>query len=397
MDNHTVSQTSEIDDYTVVLSYYDSNSTMNNKQHYRSIKHKNNKLNDSDSFISNLETHGFYDMFSNECKVNTKLIKKSKKNVQLINNNFSTDSEFNKNVKKIKKNVSIENKINNLPIVICKNNSINELVSHGIKKNIIKMNLKLKKKDFPTKKFHKKSFNVENLKNYNNKNIIPDHEVLGLVREAIETNEKVKTNIINSQNRYIISKHTQLKNIDNVKETYEYKYGELYGLLSKADNGYRYTNNFIKLKDDNFICYKNTCKRTNLTIYSNDMTFSHPEKKNIIYEREFSLNLSNTTIYLNIEPKSFFSKYCCTVSNIDKIHLVKINDIILDNVVDNRNGYLIEYRIGIHKKTITIPQLEFILESNNKIYSFICSNRKNFTNWIISILLRQGRELYLFR
>ena len=171
----------------------------------------------------------------------------------------------------------------------------------------------------------------------------------------------------------------------------------MYGLLSKADNGYRYTNNFIKLKDDNFICYKNTCKRTNLTIYSNDMTFSHPEKKNIIYEREFSLNLSNTTIYLNIEPKSFFSKYCCTVSNIDKIHLVKINDIILDNVVDNRNGYLIEYRIGIHKKTITIPQLEFILESNNKIYSFICSNRKNFTNWIISILLRQGRELYLFR
>ena len=121
------------------------------------------------------------------------------------------------------------------------------------------------------------------------------------------------------------------------------------------------------------------------------------KKKNIIYEREFSLNLSNTTIYLNIEPKSFFSKYCCTVSNIDKIHLVKINDIILDNVVDNRNGYLIEYRIGIHKKTITIPQLEFILESNNKIYSFICSNRKNFTNWIISILLRQGRELYLFR
>ncbi|ORD93904.1 hypothetical protein ECANGB1_1392 [Enterospora canceri] len=263
-----------------------------------------------------------------------------------------------------------------------------------IRRNVIKLDIKYDSGVLPATKT-KTPFALTQARFIKNSPEKLNDEITSAFNETVKK-EEVYVNKIKPKNKFVLSKSNGSRSINNVEESYEFKYGELYGLLKKSLEGSKRTSNYVKLKSGELICYKSKPRSSIPDILIPEVHFVHPDKSNTVFEREFSIDLSNANIFLNLEFKTICSRLCCGASTVERVYLMLINDIILDDISSISGGYQVEFRFHDHRKKLKIQRLEFVIEFQEKLYSFMCKTEKELMNWIVSILLRQGKELCMF-
>ncbi|OQS54476.1 hypothetical protein EHP00_1059 [Ecytonucleospora hepatopenaei] len=270
----------------------------------------------------------------------------------------------------------------------------------GFKKNvnIVQMNIKFKNDPVTNRKVLKKSYPSEKFVRDEESEIVREDIIDSFLN--VRNNEIYKHHEESKPNKkFVFGKVSALKHIKDVTDTYEFKYGELYDKLKLSIDSKKGAPSFTKVKGCKMFFYDSHSEKNNKNIeFSSDNYFTDPEhKKNTVkYKKLAEIDLPNANIYFNTEFKGFFKK-CCSVSSVDKAYLLLINDIVLDDVLPcNKGVYIVQYRIGGSRKQLKIQNLEFIVEYGNVLYSCKCDDHKLFMSWVVSILLRQGKEVCAF-
>lgn len=406
------------DDYDIVESYFDSNS--------------------SHTGVDNETTSSIVDIKSHVTQ-NTTFIKLENDSQIFLRNacskidEISEDSQFLRSEKSRLSTAKLTGEPENIrssrnlfTAVNVKENEdsyINDVFEEGVDEIILhdetSSSIKVDKKEDSELGFNKNvnvikmdiKFKSDPVKQRETRKVVPSQRILRDEPSEIITDDVLKSfqNVVHEEaktraaeqkpgKKFVFGKTQSFKDISTVTDTYEFKYGEVFGKLNKRTQNEKSREIFVKLNGSSMFCYsdKRTTKSRDIT-ESTDMFFTDPTDSKIKYKQELAIELSNSKLYLSTEFIGFLRSCYCGVSNVDKAYLVEINDIILDDVVKSTcSGYIIQYRIGSNRKQLKIQNLEFFIEHNEIVYTFKCAEHKVFMNWLVSILLRQGREVCSF-
>ncbi|KAL6122756.1 hypothetical protein NUSPORA_00012 [Nucleospora cyclopteri] len=268
---------------------------------------------------------------------------------------------------------------------------------YNCKRNVFEINLEASEHSIPVRK--RKPVNLKNSTLFLCENDPQSkQEIFQMINKAIDNVKETHGNSkATPPKKFVFGSNFKMINIDFVSGIYEFKYGELYGLLQKHNTNNKYTENYVKLIGSKIICFKSNPIEDDNIVYLNHTTFQNPICPQKNYISEFIINTNDFKLYLNSEISGLCAKlFCCRKVNVDKLYLIEISDGIVERINKEGKLYKVNIKQGDYVKTIAIQKLEFVLESKGKLYSFICNNEQNFTNWLMALQLRHGRELCTF-
>ena len=394
----------EWDDYDVVLSYYDSNSSCMSEKtiNIESQSVANERMKNTNDQLDGLLLSKMPSLFLDTEKYNQNDDCINLRNACSNVNEISVDSEFLTDGKSLvmynKDEVPIKIPVKNKKkaIVLREKTTEDDNIGFDKKVNIIKMDIKFKNDITAPRTPKNKSILAQKILNDEPSEIV-NKDVISAFKTAVDNETRKQRDISRPSKKFVFGKTSNLKHIKNVDETYEFKYGEIYDKLIVADEKGKTTENYVKLLENEMLIFNSAgVKVKNLLSAQNENRFIDPIKQDLYYDINDRIDLLNAKIYLNTEFKGFFGRICCCGTGVEKIHLIDISEIILDDVIKEKSSYIIKYRINTMTKRVRIQNLEFIIEHNNKLYSFRCKDDKIYMNWVVSVLLRHGRELCYF-
>lgn len=379
------------EDFEVLI--YKSDSTLSSIDKINDKSHLNNesdskKHEDVEKSVNDLNTEDDQNEASlvtvneNENKENDE----DKVNIIAIKDNESSLVNSNRS-KKLKKPL-----LNNKYVVTNINNVFRCNFNKSKQKNI--------KKD---KKVYKiKNVDLSNFSNTENKKPSKPHinyenvpEKKSTLKDLIDGLSLVKSNTVSESSNQDISNRYYLGKIPtaiSMTETVEYTDlidREIYDKLEKRTTRGSLTTNYVKLINNEFICYRSKQISTS-KISPEETVFQLPYVQGFCYPLKYKINLIDSKLYIVTgKPEYYSSIFCCYKPKINKNIFHEITDTKIQNVIKTGDKYYVSFESNDKCGLAVVNDLEFVIFKDDEYYWFKVSDITEYIKWISAL---QGRS-----
>lgn len=217
-------------------------------------------------------------------------------------------------------------------------------------------------------------------------------EALNLVNEAKDQQNSVYEN--QPLRRFVLNQNYGIININDVNDFSDFHKRDLFDKLLKRSEKGIYNLAWIKVRNNVLSVFRGQKEPKKCDFVSNNKVFVDPEDSKYYYDLKYSINLTESNLFLNSGNEKSFRFFWCCSPTIDTSNLVNITNSQIQSSYNTSHRYILEIVDESQRKSkVSISNLDLIFQYKGKMYPLRLLTIDSFLKWILVFQLRRKDKI----